>query len=263
MPPGAAFLPINCKAHTTKRPTLRQEHLLALVDADLKDELLKFNWRTAPGKDRRRPSHVYRLRRDPRFRKADGSLDVFWEGLGARILGIHELVNDRVVYRNGDRLDLRRANLVPLVAVQAVLGTDIPPPAVEGGSTFSHLPEFKEAITERLAKSSFYASLHRVGAAPVLSTAEVKEILEALSDPAFEKMLKGRSFAYLNREWVKGIVGREVPLPTLQRILRGRQQRVEGFDYAKLQEILPRGRDDRRAQRFNYVFGNGPAPAAA
>lgn len=263
MPPGAAFLPINCKAHTVKRPTLRQDHLLALVDADLKDELFQFNWRTPQGRDKLRPSHVYRLRHDPRFRKADGSVNVFREGLGARILGIHEQADDRVVYRNGDRLDLRKANLVPMAAIRPVLGTDTPPPAVPGGSTFQHLPEFQAAFVERLAQAEKLAKLHRAGPAPLLSTAQVEELLTALSSPEFVPMIKGRSFAYINREWVKGVVGREIPLLTLQRILRGQQQRIEGFDYAKLQEILPQGRLTRRAQMFNYVFGNGPAPAPA
>lgn len=262
LPPNSAFLPINCKVGSIKHPTARQAYLLALVDADLKDELLKFNWRTPPGADRAIPSHVFRLRRDPRFRDADGKMRVFRESLASRILGIHENIDDRVVYRNGDRLDLRKANLVPLAAIRPMLGTDTPPPAVVGGSTFQHLPEFQAALTDRLAKTNEYAKLHRTGSAPLLSTAQVKELLEALSDPAFAPQLKGRTFAWINRNWVKGIIGREVPLLALQRILRGERQRVEGFDYEPLKALLPKSRVDRRAQMFNYVFGQGEKPAA-
>jgi hypothetical protein len=261
LPANSAFLPINCKVGSAKYPTARQAHLLALVDADLKDELLKFNWRTPPHRDGR-PSHVYRLRRDPRFKNEAGQTKPFWEGLGARILGIHENINDRVVYRNGDRLDLRKANLVPLAAIVPLLGTDIPPPAVPCGSTFQHLPEFQAALADRHAKTNELAALHRTGSAPLLSAAQVKELLEALSDPAFAPQIKGRSFSWINRHWAKEIAGREIPLLTLQRILRGKQQRIPGFDYAKLQEILPKSRDDRRAQMFNYVFGKGEKPAA-
>jgi hypothetical protein len=247
LPQGAAFLPINCV--TARRTTgASNRPLLALIDAKLLPELSPYNWRTSESSDQNTTGHVFRIIVDDRLVIAGSKKQTSMrEGLGARVRGVHMNLDDRVLYRNGDRLDCRMCNVIPW-AEHTVQGVD-PTLKVSPGSSFQHLDSYGWASRERNEKAGELAARFPLGPKPKLTQQQVLQLLTMIRD---DKFCQGQSYGWI-REWViQGNFGTDLTIPSIRAILRGEQQRIQDFDYAPLLKHLP-VRATKRAERLEAL----------
>ncbi len=247
IPADAAFLPINCVVRETNNLRRRVDRpWLALVDTSRLKEFEPLRWRTLVGRKSSCHGYVFRI---ASARKPDGTYARVMEGLGARVLGIHTRPDGRIFYRNGDRLDLRAANIRP-IAELGTCGFETPP-VVAPGSTFMHWSAYADARARRFEDAKQLADKFRAGPTPKLTPDQVFELLEAFANT---DMLDGLSYKEIieqmaSPEWL----GVTISVPTLRSILRGDQQRISGFDYDKLAAKLP-DRGSSRLSNLSLVY---------
>lgn len=245
LPEGAAFLPINC---VFARRTVfgANRPLLALIDAKLFEELSPFNWRTSEAAGQPLTGHLFRVVVDDRLVTADNKRSAMREGLGARVRGVHKIADDRVLYRNGDRLDCRMCNVVPW-AEHVTQGVD-PTLKVAPGSSFNRLDCYQWALRERHTNAVQLAARFPLGPRPKLTPEQVLELLKMVRD---EHIFKGRSYGFF-RQAIEENYGVKLTVPSIRAILRGKQQKIEGFDYAPVIKWLP-DRSAKRIERLNAL----------
>jgi hypothetical protein len=246
LPAGSVFLPINC---TSQRASAASSYfgrpLLALIDAARFDELDPIQWLTAATAAEARSSVVFRLVRSRSTLTASGKSRAIREKLAARVLNVHQEPDDKVAYRNGDRLDCRAANLV-MRRDCAALGLD-PDLLVAPGSTFSGTNAFHRAYAQRMASRDELARRHAPGRKPTLTLDQVREVLETVRDQPWAQnqsygWFRDEFFALPDTPWSGAILS----AATIRGILKGEQQRVPGFDYESIRQYLP----DLRAKRI-------------
>lgn len=262
LPEGSAFLPINCcVAHTPlgEQPSPRSRFPLVLVDADRVAELKKYNWRTSPSRDLQVAARVFRYERKPHYIDPQtGKPFTLRISLAEQVRGILESANDTLEFLNGDQLDLRAANIFP-VAELAVRGlTEVP--VAHPGSSFCRLPEYRDAAKDYAARAKELAARFPKGRATSMSLEQVQTMLNELADPQNAHLFKGQTMQAFIDQTLSQMVGARPNRMSLWRILRGLQQRIDGFDYSKIEKIFPLERSkSKRLARLAFALGSGPA----
>ena len=206
----AEYLPLNL------RDNLKGSgYNLATIDPEVRNDLLRFNWKTTI------LGTVYRVYRDAESSRRTGKAVNHVEHLALRLLDLAPY--SRWFPINGDVLDLRVSNLKAGVASPEFS-------SVEPGSSFRDLPSFASAVADRLMQKASYAELLRFGRPPRLNEEKVRTFLEAVRD---DPQLKGATLTTI-AEWMHDRFGFGFYPSVLLRVLRGNALRVRNFDYQSL-----------------------------
>lgn len=262
LPKGSAFLPINCcVAHTPpgEQPSPRRRIPLVLVDADRVAELEKYNWRTAHSRDLQVAARVFRHERKPHYVDPhSGKAFTLRISLAEQVWGILEAAEGGVGFMNGDPLDLRAANIFPVAELTVRGFTELPMAAP--GSSFCRLYQYTDALRAYSVRAKELVARFPKGRATSMSLEQVQTMLNELADPQNAHLFKGQTMQGFIDQTLGQMVGARPNRVTLWRILRGEQQRVEGFDYSKIEKIFPLERTKgKRLARLAFALGSGPA----
>lgn len=243
------YLPVNCSRFqpgSTDNPY--DLPALCLVDADQADT---FSTRRLHTTSTGQVAWVQAAR-------IDGQLQTIVQPVAEEVLGLENVVHGQIRYRNGDRLDCRRANLyVPAKGDPRVT-------AVHPGSSFHQTEEFKAALAHRLSAAELtrlagHRGSELTGGRPAKYTDDqVVGMLNYLLNPK-------NGFHDLPVHQIVGDCPREIcpkmSAPTLRKVIDGELYRQPDHlvDYAKLAQFFPSPFAKRARKRALIILANQAA----
>lgn len=213
-----AFLPVNLDAQAQKQG---RELRLVRVDAEMRPTLLRYSWRWY-----KTTGSVFRHNVDMAASVAAGGRVVVSQPLQYVVLPVDKLTP--IHFHNGDLLDFRRANLLP------VFGSADQAGCLVMGTSFWHKPEQLDALRELYENIQYYRAEAK-SSRSLFSIAVTRDILEYVrlrhAGQCNDAVRAAVSVRFNDRK--------EVGQALLRQLLAGRTNFVPGYDYAALKSTRP------------------------